>query len=233
MFRFELAQLVRRGVEDLNQDVEYLEQMLAAVRDVRQRFRDLDMDLSWDGEVDGAEPAGLSASARVATASPLTGAGDSLPGSADYPNSRERFAVALHHAGADRPTDLVDVAKLWASFHGGILQTRDAAAAMILMDLSNSTMENLPGYIARKARNSGEFERVGKAGGIYRWLRYREPVPQEGLSEHDTVPEGLVVPSDSSWDLESLEQVPSPEGPDFLLSSGEEDVVIEVKGGGG
>ena len=235
MFRLELAQLVRRGVEDLSQDIEYLEGMLAAVRDARERLQDLDMDLSWDGEVDGGEPASLSASARAApsSGSATSTSGAPLRGSADYPASRERFAAALHHAGVDESAELVDLVRIWASVHGGILQTRDAAATLIAMNLSGSTMENLPGYLGRKSVRSGEFERLGKSGGLYRWLHYREPVPQEGLSEHDTVPEGLVVPSDSSWGLESLEQVPSPEGPDFLLSSGDEDVAIEVKGGAG
>ena len=234
MFRFELAQLVRRGVEDLSQDVEYLESMLSAVRDARQRLRDLDMDLSWDGLVDGGEPAGLSASARAApSAGSVTGASGSPAGkSADYPDSRERFAAALHDAGADRPTDLVDVAKLWASFHGGVLRTRDVAAAMILMDLSSSTMENLPGYIARKARNSGEFERVGKSGGLYRWLRYREPVD----AASDQAMTERLISSESPGEGETPGEVVSLGGgdvssPDFSMSLGDEHVALEVKGG--
>lgn len=233
MFRFELAQLVRRGVEDLTQDVEYLEGMLSAVKDVRQRFQDLDMDLSWDGEVDGGEPAGLSASVRAAPVGPVTGAGGSpLRKSADYPSSREGFASALHDAGVDESAELVDLVKLWASVHGGILQTRDAAAALIAMDLSGSTMENLPGYLARKARNSGEFERLGKGGGLYRWLHYREPVPQDGVSGYEVIPE-VPVTSDSSWELEGLGRVVRPEGEggDVSLSLRDgEDVVMEVKG---
>ena len=232
MFRDELRQLVRRGVEDLTQDVEYLEGMLSAVRDARERLQYLDMDLSWDGEVDGAEPAGLSASARAAPSGPLTAAGDSLPGSADYPNSRDKFRSALHHAGVDGSTDLVDVAKIWAHFHGGVLRTRDVAAAMILMDLSSSTMENLPGYIARKARNSGEFERVGKSGGLYRWLRYREPVD----AASDQAMTERLISSESPGEGETPGEVVSLGGgdvssPDFSMSLGDEHVALEVKGG--
>ena len=138
-------------MEDLSQDIDYLRRICWPPYGVPgSASKYLDMDLSWDGpKLTAASRAGLSASVRAAPSGPLTAAGDSLPGPSDYPDSRERFAVrALRHAGADRPTDLVDVAKLWAGmFTEGFYGLGIVAAALIELDLSRSTMENLPGYL--------------------------------------------------------------------------------------
>ena len=174
MFGEELRELVRRGVTDLDTDVEFIESLLAAAKDARGLFRGVLSPAEVDSvnlQVDYHETRHPSRHRALEIATPV--AGDPVAGSQAH--AYPEFEQKLRDAGVGASDDLVVMAKVWADMHDGVVLSRALAMALRAMGFSQSSMTNLPSYLSRKMFASQEFERLGRRGsGRYRWLSYRD-----------------------------------------------------------
>ena len=195
MFGEELRRLVRRGVAELDRDVEMLESLLAAARDARDLFQEVvsqsEVVDSVDSPADGYGAGFPPLREESETALPVTGRFVTGPRAHSY----SEFEQALLTSGESSTYDLVGMAKIWADLHDGMVLSRDLAAALRAMGLSKSSMENLPGYLSRKMIASGKFEREGHRGsGRYRWLSYWD-YPAYGDASGESADDEAAVPS--------------------------------------
>ena len=168
MFSEDLKRLVRRGVAELDRDIEMLESLLAAARDAREIFQEAVSSAENDYESlpeDDHETPSLPPREELEIETLATVC--SVTGGRDRPYSD--FEEALMTSGKRGTHDLVGMARVWADMHDGMVLSRDLAVALRALDFSQSSMENLPSYLSRKMASSGDFVREGKRGtGLYR-----------------------------------------------------------------
>ena len=123
-------------------------------------------------------PAEPSAGSEQVPESGETGSTDS---SAD---SIENLKAALDAAARGKRLPVIELLRVIARANGGRVRLNEANTALRELKLTKSSRNNLPGYMIKKMQLSGEFEREEDLGrGIYRWLRYVDPVPDLNSSE--------------------------------------------------
>ena len=199
MFGEELRRLVRRGVAELDRDVEVLESLLEAARGARDLFLEVvssDEDDSESLPEDDCETLSPPPREELETAAPLTVR--SVTGYQDH--SYVEFEQALLASGKRGTHDLIGMAQVWADLHDGMVLSRDLAVALSSMGLSKSSMTNLPSYLGRKMVASREFEREGRRGSG----RYRRVYPLGPARDGDALDwaadDEAAVPSGLSGD---------------------------------
>ncbi len=174
MFSEYLKHMIQDGITELQADEDLLQEILAVVRHSRVRLQEAGASISTETQsedtftnTDISEDALHTDWGMAASTEPL-----GLPSDFD---GHTRLQSALQDADVTGSAAIIDMVKVCAGANRGLVQTREIAQVLISLNLSQSSMEYLPGYIGRKIRESQEFDPVGKAGsGQYRLRTFQE-----------------------------------------------------------
>ena len=165
----ELLALVRQRLDCLASDVEALREILAAVEATRNQ-----LDTFLMGQA-GADVGSSKGDGQIETALMEKGAAVVRTGRPRRRGSYyEGHRAALEKADVDYGTPTTEMAKVCGAAGDRTVVPRDMAKALIDLELSKSNMKNLPGYIAKKLKESDEFEWQGRRSGAYTWIGFEE-----------------------------------------------------------